>query len=190
MKSGESLELQVKHFLEEEIRAGSYGLHPDRAKVFHKKAYYSKDREKEITFDVVIEITRSGGAEPWLVWIWECKDLAGPVPVDDVEEFVSKLQQIGAHGVKGTMASRNGFQKGAVTFARSNKLGLLRLLSDGSTIRLLEAVHQLNDRALKFGLTHPDSENLTSLCFGLSTSGVGVDNLSEFMEAELGNGHG
>lgn len=69
MKSGESLELQVKQFLEEEIRSGSFGLHPNCAKVFHKKAYYSKDRKKEITFDVVIEVTRSGGSKPWLVWI-------------------------------------------------------------------------------------------------------------------------
>lgn len=187
MKSGESLELQVKHFLEEEIRAGSFGLHPDRAMIFHKKAYYSKDREKKITFDVVIEIVRSGETEPWLIWVWECKDLARRVPVDDVEEFASKLQQIGVHGAKGTIASRNGFQEGAVAFARSKKLGLLRLLPDGSTIRILEAERQLTDRAVEFGLTHPNSENLTSLCFGLSATGVGVADLSELIEAELSN---
>lgn len=107
-----------------------------------------------------------------------------------MEEFTSKLQQIGVHGAKGTVASREGFQEGAVTFAKSKKIGLLRLLPDGRTIRLLEAVRQLTDKAVEFGLTHPDSEDLTSYCFALSTSGIGVDSLRDLMETELDNGYG
>ena len=189
MKSGESLELQIKRLLEDQISTGALGLDPIYAKVFHKKAYYSKDRGKDIIFDVVIEITRPGAKNPWMIWIWECKDLVGRVPVDDVEEFASKLQQVGVHGVKGTIASRNGFQAGAVEYAKSKKLGLLRLLPDGSTIRLLEAVRRLTDKKVEFGLTHPNSENLTSLSFGLSTSGIGVDSFSDLVEVELANGH-
>ena len=92
MKSGESLELQIKRLLEDQIGSGSLALDPSHTKVFHKKAYYSRDRGKDITFDVVIEVTRPGATEPWLVWVWECKDLARPVAVDDVEEFSAKLR--------------------------------------------------------------------------------------------------
>ena len=60
--------------------------------------------------------------------------------VDEVEEFASKLRQIGVHGVKGTIVSRNGFQQSAVKSAKLKPVGLLRQLADGSTIRLLEAV--------------------------------------------------
>ena len=190
MKSGESLELEIKRLLEDQIGSGSLALDPSHTKVFHKKAYYSRDRGKDITFDVVIEVTRPGATEPWLVWVWECKDLARPVAVDDVEEFSAKLQQIGVHGAKGTMASRNGFQEGAVEYARSKHLGLLRLLPDGSVIRLTEAVRHLTDEAVEFGLTHPNADDLSSLSFGLSTHGFGVDRFRDLVEVELTNGHG
>lgn len=185
MPSGESLELQTKRVLEDQLAAGELGLSGDSAVVLHRKPYYSRDRGGNITFDVAIEVSRLGATEPYFVWIWECKDLARAVSVDDVEEFASKLQQIGVHGAKGSMASRRGFQRAAVEYAKSKHIGLLRLLPDGSTIRLLEAFRQLTDDDVVFGLTHPDSEELLSAIFGLSTSGVGVDQLSDLVEIEM-----
>ena len=185
MNSGESLELQIKLLLDNQIETGEMGLDPENARVFHKKAYYSKDRGKDIVFDVVIEITRPGEITPWVIWVWECKDSSRSVEVGEVEEFASKLQQIGVHGAKGTIASRSGFQEGSVEYAKSKRLGLLRLLPDGSSIRLVEAVRQCKYEAVLFGLTHPNAENLDSLSFGLSTSGIGVDDFGDLLEIEL-----
>lgn len=190
MNSGESLELQIKRILEDQIATGELGFDAAHAKVFHRKAYFSRDRNKDIIFDVVVEITREGATEPWLVWILECKDLTRPVAVDEVEEFSAKLQQIGVHGTKGTIASRNRFQEGSLEFARAKRIGLLRLLPDGSVIRLLEAVRHLTDEEVHFGLTHPDSQYLLSLSYGFSTNGVGVDSLTRLVNLELGEGHG
>lgn len=50
------------------------------------------------------------------------------MPVDDVEEFVSKYEQVEAH--KGIIVSRGPFQKGAQTYAKNKNLGLIRYLAD------------------------------------------------------------
>ena len=184
MRSGEALEIQVKRMLEVDLQEGKLSLTPGNAN-FHHKAYFSKDRDSDIVFDIVIEVRRPDASEPWLVWIWECKDEARPVAVDEVEEFASKLQQIAVHGVKGTIASRNGFQQSAVKYAKSKRIGLLRQLADGSTIRLLEAVCAVSDASVLFGLTHPDTRNLCSMTYGLSSSGVGVEQFDDFVQIEL-----
>lgn len=56
----------------------------------------------------------------------ECKNYNHPVPVDDVEEFYSKIQQVSGANVKGIIASTNSFQEGAVAFSKSKGIGLLR----------------------------------------------------------------
>jgi hypothetical protein len=185
MQSGEILEIQVRRMLESELEEGKLGLAHGDAQIFRHKAYFSKDRGTTIVFDVVIEVHRPGASEPWLVWVWECKDEGRPVAVDEVEEFASKLQQIGVHGVKGTVASRNGFQQGAVEYAKSKRIGLLRLLADGSTIRILQAIRTVSDESVLFGLTDPDTRNLCSMMYGLANSGVGVDQFHDLVQIEL-----
>jgi hypothetical protein len=87
---------------------------------------YSKARESDITFDVVVKsYSAFDPRNPMLVWIWECKNYTSEVPVDDVEEFHSKMVQVGAH--KGTMVTRVGFQTGALNFAKSHGIGLMTL---------------------------------------------------------------
>jgi hypothetical protein len=104
--------------------------------------------------------------EPWLLWIWECKDESRRGAVNAVEAFASKFQQIGVHGVKGTMASRNSFQEGAVEYAKSKHIGLLRPLADGSRSRRLEAVRTVSDASVLFGLCHPDTRTWCSMTYG------------------------
>ncbi len=172
MQSGKSLELQVKRLLEEEISRGELPLDPAHTKVFHKRSYYSYKRKGDITFDVVIEVTRPGATEPFLIWIWECKDLAGLVEVGDVEEFASKIEQIGVHGAKGSIASRMGFQSGAIEFAKSNKLGLVTIPPDGTVmIHLQEARRQSTVESFD--------------CEGLSTSGEWVKRFSDLVKIEM-----
>jgi hypothetical protein len=67
MRSGEALEIQVKRMLELELQEGKLGLAPGNVQIFHHKAYFSKDRDSDIVFDIVIEVRRPGASEPWLV---------------------------------------------------------------------------------------------------------------------------
>lgn len=55
----------------------------------------------------------------------ECKSYNHRVPVDDVEEFHSKLDDIGAQ--KGIMVTTLGFQNGAIKAARGRRIALALL---------------------------------------------------------------
>lgn len=123
---GDKLESKIFTLFEREIGQGKFFANPSNCQVFSKKGYYSRDREKDIVFDVSIEIYLPGQTTYSILVLIECKNYNHPVPVDDVEEFYSKIQQVSGGNVKGIIASTNSFQEGAVTFSKSKGLGLLR----------------------------------------------------------------
>jgi len=105
------------------------GLSATRSAVYHKKKYFSAARGSAIEFDASIELTLKDAESPFLIWLWECKDYNREVGVEDVEEFDSKIRQIGEHNTKGTVVTRQGFRKSAIEFAKSRGIGLARLFA-------------------------------------------------------------
>lgn len=82
----------------------------NKSKVYLYKKYYSSDRQDYITVDISIE--KYVYDKLFSIIVIECKDYKSPLPVDDVEEFHAKLQQIGADNTKGvTVVSEGRFQK-------------------------------------------------------------------------------
>jgi hypothetical protein len=125
-KTWKNFECEVADRVQNLIASGKLPLQEASVKVHRHKAYFSRDRKKEIVFDVAIEAFAAGAAVPSLVWLWECKDYpTRRVKVDEIEEFWAKIVQVGAH--KGTVVTRVGFGEGAVEFARSKGIGLARL---------------------------------------------------------------
>jgi hypothetical protein len=53
----------------------------------------------------------------------------GTVPVNDVEEFFAKVQQVAAAKAKAVMVTNNSFDRGTLEFARAKGIGLLRVFS-------------------------------------------------------------
>src|SRR5262249_2181897 len=98
--------------------------------IFHQKAFYSRDRKSDIFFDVAIEVKLPGGRSPSIFCLIECKDYSHPVGVDDVEEFFAKVQQVAPANSKAVIVTRTSFQSGALEFARSKGIGLLRMFPD------------------------------------------------------------
>ena len=138
MIKGLAFERRVLKLLEGELAAGSLGVAPLSSRLFHRKSYYSAARCSEITFDISIEVSRPGATAPFLLWLWECKEYRHSVPVDDVEEFHAKLQQIGGVRAKGTMITSAKFQRGALNYAASHGIGLIRIVPTGSISHVLE----------------------------------------------------
>ena len=62
MRSGEALEIQVKCMLELDLQGDMLGLAPGNAQIFHHEAYFSKDRDGDSIFDIVLEVRRPGTA--------------------------------------------------------------------------------------------------------------------------------
>lgn len=127
---GNAFEDRVFAALTSELNDDKLGLSPKLAKPFKKKGYYSRDRNANIIVDMSIEVWLPN-ADHWsLLWVCECKDYSGSIPVDDVEEFKAKLDQIAGVNKKGVMAISGVLQQGALKYARANGIGVVRLLPD------------------------------------------------------------
>jgi Zn-dependent peptidase ImmA (M78 family) len=124
--AGNSLEGAIHDLLGEEINAGRFFVSRECCKLFRRKGYHSKDRGKDIVFDVSIEVYLPDAPEYSLLILVECKNYNHSVPVDDVEEFFAKVQQISPANTKAIVASSAAFQSGARTFAKSKGIGLIR----------------------------------------------------------------
>jgi len=124
---GADFEAQVFSFFEAEIKADRFIAKPDCCAIFAQKAYHSRDRQSNIVFDVAIEFTLAGETEPSMRWLIECKHYGHPVGVAEIEEFFAKVQQVAAANSKAVVVTSNSFQSGALEFARSKGIGLLRM---------------------------------------------------------------
>jgi Zn-dependent peptidase ImmA (M78 family) len=124
---GDHFENKVFDLLSVELAERRLYFLPEFAHIQRKKGYYSKDRQKEIIVDISIEVFLPD-SETWsMLMVIECKNYETSVPVNDVEEFHSKIQQIAGSNVKGVMFSSKGFQQGSLTFAKSKGIGLARV---------------------------------------------------------------
>ncbi len=129
---GDALEAKIYNLLRDEIEADRFWLKREHCEVFLKKGYYSKDRQKDIIFDVSIEATLPGQDSYSLLVLIECKNVGRPVSVDDAEEFFAKIEQVAGDNVKGIIASTNSYQDGTVTYSRSKGFGLLRYFDNSN----------------------------------------------------------
>jgi hypothetical protein len=94
--------------------------------VFEGRAYVGRITGRNIKVDVSFVLSLVGGAD-FLVLV-ECKYYKSKVPVDDVEEFHSKIDDIGAQ--KGILITTIGFQSGAVKAAKGRRIALALLTKE------------------------------------------------------------
>lgn len=127
VKKGDIFELKVFDKIKERLEKGKFGFNPESCEIFHKKSYYSKDRLKHITFDISIETKFPNADKYSFLTLIECKSYNHRVPVDDVEEFYTKVNQIADLNGKGIFVTDNTFQEGAYNFAKSKGITLIQL---------------------------------------------------------------
>ncbi len=125
-------ELFVKHLVEE-LSAES------GVEVCHQRQYQGRISGRAIKIDVSFETEVIGSKILVLV---ECKNYNKAVPVDDVEEFHSKIDDIGAH--KGIIVTTVGYQEGAIKTAKGRGIALALLTKD---IQKGEMVYVVNAAA-------------------------------------------
>jgi len=104
--------------------------------VHHKKVYTGLRSQRDIVVDVSFNYSIAGAD---LLFLVECKCYNHNVPVDDVEEFRSKIDDIGAH--KGIMVTTVGFQSGAIKTARGRGIGLALLTKEHQNGELVYVVN-------------------------------------------------
>lgn len=86
MRKGESLELSLYRILSDLLSKGELGLDPQRCRIFHQKAYYSRERSNTIKVDVSVELyPHDSSTDPIIIWVWECKDYSCSIPVGEIK---------------------------------------------------------------------------------------------------------
>ncbi|MBW2331963.1 MAG: restriction endonuclease [Deltaproteobacteria bacterium] len=159
---GDELENQTFDLLRGEFERGRLGIDSSSGRIFKKKGYYSKEREKEIIVDISIEVWPPQAENYSLLWVCECKNYGHSVPVDDVEEFKAKLDQIAGKNIKGVIATKNSFQSGALKYAQNQGIGLVRIMPDDQVQWLMHLMtsasfdNKLNPREFNIALTKED----------------------------------
>ena len=127
-KKGDLFEDQVYELLVADIKSNNFIANEQCCRIYKKKGYYSRDRERDIVFDISVEIFLPGQSTFSILVLVECKNYNHRVPVDDVEEFFQKTQQISGANVKAMLFSNNSFQDGTIKFSKSKGIGLARYI--------------------------------------------------------------
>jgi Zn-dependent peptidase ImmA (M78 family) len=131
---GNELEDEFHEYLLDQQRQGQlvFGAHdPDRCVIHRKKKYYSRDREGDVEFDIVIELYGVGRPSPHTTIVFECKNYGKSVPEVYVREFSDKLKEIFPNAHKGVLVTSSRLQSGARKLAESRKLGIVKYDHNG-----------------------------------------------------------
>lgn len=163
VSKGNSLENETFNLLKRELELGKLGIDSLSGRIFQKKGYYSKEREKEIIVDISIEVWLPNAKNYSLLWVCECKNYNHSIPVDDIEEFKAKLDQIAGKNVKGVVATKNSFQSSARKYATNQGIGLVRIMPDEQVNWIMHSMtttmlfeNKLNSQEFKAALTTED----------------------------------
>lgn len=128
VKKGNAFEDEVFKFITDELANDRLHVLGKRSKAYQKKGYFSRDRQSDIITDISIETFLPDATDYSLLTVIECKDYGSPIPVDDIEEFHAKIQQIAGDNVKAIFVTSAALQSGALTYAKSRKIGVIRYL--------------------------------------------------------------
>lgn len=131
---GNAFEEKSYNLITAAINDSKLGIIPNYCRVFRKKGYYSKDRDSNIIFDLTIEVWPEGAESYTLLYIVECKDYSShKVPIDDLEEFESKVKQVAGLNVKGILITSSTFSKTALKFAKSKGIMLIQVNTENQS---------------------------------------------------------
>ncbi|MCF8276557.1 MAG: ImmA/IrrE family metallo-endopeptidase [Flavobacteriales bacterium] len=130
LEKGDDFEERALEIIKDSIQKGSLGLRSDCIKIYNRKqkSYYSHLRKSNIHFDLSIEVWPPNSERFTLLYLIECKNYAKRVPVDDLEEFHSKIRQVLNQGafIKGVFISNAPLQKGAREIAKSTNMMVIQ----------------------------------------------------------------
>ncbi|MDN5526082.1 restriction endonuclease [Acinetobacter sp.] len=124
---GKEYEIAAYQYFDNLIKQRFFGYPPEQCYLKHQSPYFSKDREKNIYFDLSLEYFLPDQSTPFLIHIIECKNYNKKVCIDDVEEFASKLEQLRTFKVFPIFLTTVGFQEGCLTFAKNRGIAFMAI---------------------------------------------------------------
>lgn len=194
-KKGDALEIAVFNLLKAQIDADRFFARKDCCRIFRRKGYYSEKRKSNIVFDISIEISLPGATDYSVLILVECKNYAKIIPVDDVEEFSAKIEQVGEANTKGIFISNNALQSGALSYCKSQGMGVARYFNGQdlkwelrrSASASFAGKSAADDVEAYMGLTLPDYKSSMFELYMQSPSGA-TNSVNIFLEGVVFHG--
>ena len=126
IEKGDIFEAKSLAILQKLIEDETLYISKDQIKIRKKQGYYSKDREKDIIFDLTIEVWPPGADRYVSIYIIECKNYKYRVPISKVEDFHSKILQVSGVNAKGIFVTNSPLQEAAYTFAKNKGMMVIQ----------------------------------------------------------------
>lgn len=126
VQKGDIFEVKSLSIIQKLIEDEILYLPQDQIRIYTKKGYYSKDREKDIIFDLTIEIWPPGADRYIMIYIIECKNYNHRVPINKVEDFHSKIGQVSGVNAKGIFITNSPLQEAAFNFAKNKGMMVIQ----------------------------------------------------------------
>ncbi len=122
---GDAFEDVVFTHINQLLDADNFIVPGKLSKIHRKKGYYSESRKGNIIVDISIETSLPGANTYSILTVIECKDYESKVSIDNLEEFVSKIDQIAGKNTKGIFFTTSGFSETCINFAKAKGLWLI-----------------------------------------------------------------
>jgi len=131
-QKGDLLEAQFHQYLLDEKAQGRLVFEaytPQNCEIFRKKKYACNERE--IEFDLVIEIRRTGRAEPHAYVVFECKNYTGAVREPEIINFSTNVSRAFGHKGTAVLVITSRLQPSAFSFADSAGVAVFKFDESG-----------------------------------------------------------
>lgn len=134
---GDLFEEECFKWIKNAIYNGHFGIISEDVRVYSKRSYYSHKRKSNIVFDIAVEIWLKDAKNYFQLWLIECKNYSSKnVPIDDIEEFIDKVDQVAGKNVKAIMISASSFSQTVKNRAESDGVMLIESREDDYNIIL------------------------------------------------------
>lgn len=127
---GDEFERRSVEIITKVINEGQLGYLSDCLRIYPKGKYHSRLRANDIIFDLAIEVWPPGASRYVLIYLIECKSYKTRVPVDRIEAFHSKIQQVSGVNAKGIFITNSPLQKSALAMAEA--IGMMVIQGESS----------------------------------------------------------
>ena len=157
-KKGDDFEEVIFKLFLKEIKDNKTTINPNaHIKAFRKKKYYSRYREKDIEFDIAIEIYQDVELPNMSnLLLIECKDYKGAVGVDQLGKFLDDIRDISegelTYKIRPIMAISTNLAEGAFNKAKNRGVGLIKLNSERTLTHILNRKYRYQDIDSKYDI--------------------------------------
>lgn len=138
VEKGDAFEFDSYKRIIKAVENEEFGFSKKYARILQKAKYYSKKLEKEIVFDLAIEIWPPNATNYSNLYLIECKSYSTKkVPIGDLRKFASDVNDVAELNGKAIFITNSKYPDSALTYAKNTGMMIIQVNSDQSDSKLL-----------------------------------------------------